>query len=78
MKFLKLICFKSVFGNKIIINFNTSLGLFAIGLNFVTLNTFIMYKGRSLNSWFVVSVYVHIPVSWPDDDPSQGSKLDAS
>jgi len=26
---------------------------------------------------FLVSVYVHILVSWPDDDPSLGSKLAA-
>jgi len=27
------------------------------------------------NLWLIVSVYVHILVSWPDDEPSLGSKL---
>jgi len=27
------------------------------------------------NLWLIMSVYVHILVSWPDDEPSPGSKL---
>ena len=27
------------------------------------------------NLWLLVSVYIHILVSWPDDEPSLGSKL---
>jgi hypothetical protein len=34
-------------------------------------------KGGGPQPIFLVSVYVHIVVSWPDDDPSLGSKLAA-
>jgi hypothetical protein len=32
-------------------------------------------KGVISNLWFLVSVYIHILVSWSDDDPGPGSKL---
>jgi len=28
--------------------------------------------------WYLVSFYIHILASWPDDNPSSGSKLDAT
>jgi len=34
-----------------------------------------MQKWDISNLWYLVSVCVHIPVSWPDDDPRLGSKL---
>ena len=34
-------------------------------------------KGGNFQLMFLVSVYVHILVSWPDDDPSLRSKLAA-
>ena len=35
-------------------------------------------NGEISNLWYLVSVYIHIPVSWSNDDPSSGLKLVAT